>query len=140
MTTSSKILAVVTLASAISVQALPDHQGHPEAARFSHNLDDLAAVRSAHFMAMDLDGNGGVSREEITEYRAQQREQRTGSRADRFERADANGDGQVSAEEARAAAASRLAKLDKNGDGQLSHKEWRRHRGDGPRKPHMGEH
>ena len=76
--------------------------------------------------SMDLNGNGEVTREEIAEYRAKMREQRTGSRADRFERADTDKNGSVSAAEARAAAEAQLSKLDSNGDGELSRKEMRK--------------
>ena len=136
MKTSSKILAILTMGAAMSVQAKPpgDCERRGDGGR---SVADMIAKRSAHFMAMDLNGNGEVTREEIAEFRAKMREQRTGSRADRFERADADKNGAVSAAEARAAATARLTALDTDGDGQLSRKEMRKHgkqggRGAGP--------
>jgi hypothetical protein len=125
MKTSSKILAVLAMGAAMSAQAKPPG-GCERGGEGGHSVTELVAKRSAHFMAMDLNGNGEVTREEIAEYRAKMREQRTGSRADRFERADTDKNGSVSAAEARAAAEAQLSKLDSNGDGELSRKEMRK--------------
>lgn len=76
-----------------------------------------------HFDAIDADGNGQLSRGEITAWTEQAREQARAHLLQQFRAADANADGQLSREEARAGT-PRLYEhfefVDANGDGQVS--------------------
>ncbi len=122
----TKLLALVSLCGAVSVQALPQTECRGAGPEAGFSAEERAANRAENFMKMDLNQDGKVSRQEIGEFKAQRREARTGSRADRFERADADGDGLISAEEILAATQRRLAKQDIDGDGQLSAMEIHR--------------
>lgn len=76
-----------------------------------------------HFDDIDVDGNGQLSRGEITAWTEQAREQARTHLLQQFRAADANADGQLSREEARAGT-PRLYEhfefVDANGDGQVS--------------------
>lgn len=76
-----------------------------------------------HFDAIDADGNGQLSRAEITTWTEQAREQARVQLLAQFKAADVNGDGQLSREEARVGT-PRLYEhfefVDANGDGQVS--------------------
>ena len=89
---------------------------------------------------MDLNSDGNLTREEVTEYKAKLKAEREVNKKDRFDRADANGDGQVSAEEFAASTDKMTKRMDSNGDGNIDRREMfkamRNHGGDG----HDGEH
>lgn len=76
------------------------------------------------FNAMDKDGNGQLSRDEM---RAAAKERMEARAAERFEKLDTNGDGGLSQQELNAAqqqaAGERFKKADTDGDGKLSQTE-----------------
>jgi Ca2+-binding EF-hand superfamily protein len=76
-----------------------------------------------HFDAIDADGNGQLSRAEVTAWTERVREQARARLVQQFQAADVNGDGQLSREEARAGT-PRLYEhfefVDANGDGLVS--------------------
>ena len=77
-----------------------------------------------HFAAIDKDGNGLVSREELKAWRDARRAER-GSRF--FEECDKNKDGGLSKEEflaCRPKGAEKFAKMDKDGNGMISQEEF----------------
>lgn len=88
-------------------------------------IEEVAQRRQQMFAYADLNGDGYLTRAEIEEARAQRREQQTGSRADRFDRADRDGDGKISLEESQANAELMASRLDRNGDGEVSRGEFR---------------
>lgn len=127
MKTSVTLFAVLAMTAAVSAYAFGAGKNGPHNSdRTPPTIDDAASRQAQRFMKMDLNQDGQVSREEIAEFRAQQREKRTGDRADRFERADSNGDGLVSQAEMTAALKARMQALDADGDGVLSRKEARK--------------
>ncbi len=75
---------------------------------------------------MDTDGNGAVSKKEMMDFHTA-----------RFEQSDANGDGEVTKEEFKAAMekmrrkhkGDKFKRLDANGDGQISEEEFKAHKG-----------
>jgi Ca2+-binding EF-hand superfamily protein len=76
-----------------------------------------------HFDAIDADKNGQLSRDEITAWTEQVREQARARVLAQFKAADMNGDGQLSREEARAGTPhlyEHFEFVDVNGDGQVS--------------------
>ena len=83
-----------------------------------------------HFNAMDLNKDGKLTPEEMRSAREAQRKNRTGrfqaAMDERFKKADANGDGSLSREEA-TASMPRMARdfdrLDANKDGKLTREE-----------------
>ena len=81
-----------------------------------------------HFDAMDADRNGQLSRAEISAWAEQRRAEMQARVEEQFRKADGNGDGLLSREEARVAA-PRLYEhfefFDANGDGQLALAELR---------------
>ena len=129
---------------------------------------DKAAHMAQRFAQMDTDGDGMLSQAEFMaahEARAEQREQRREMRGERrggermgmrgmrggrgpghmLQRADADGDGQVTKAELQAAALARFDKADANSDGTISTDErkaarqamreaWRAKRGDDARQ------
>lgn len=94
----------------------------------SIDFTELQARRSdltpEQFNAIDKDGNGLLSREEL---RAVAIERRQARAEERFKQLDTNGDGALSQEELNArwqrAADERFKKLDTDGDGKLSQAE-----------------
>jgi len=83
-----------------------------------------------HFNAMDLNKDGKLTPEEMRSAREAQRKNRTGhfqaAMEERFKKADANGDGSLSREEATASMpqlARDFDRLDANKDGKLTREE-----------------
>lgn len=141
MNISMKFIAATLLCVALPLQA--GEPGRKKADLDTDNdgvvsADELSQHHTARFMKMDIDGDGAVSREDIAEFKARLREARTGSRADRFERADTNGDGLVSEAEAAAVARQKAAKLDADGNGVISRREMHKAFRHGERGRHGG--
>jgi Ca2+-binding EF-hand superfamily protein len=91
------------------------------------------------FAKMDLNGDGNLTREEMTEYKAKMKAEREANKKDRFDRADANEDGQISAEEFAASTDAMAKRMDRNGDGTIDRREmFKSMRDHGGR--HDGEH
>ncbi len=114
------------------------------------DFPELQARRSdlttEQFNAMDKDGNGQLSREEM---RAAGKERMDARAAERFKKLDANGDGGVSQQELNAArqkaADEQFKKADADGDGKLSQAEMTAARenaakGSGDRRGRPGDH
>ena len=95
--------------------------------------DEAAALPriAANFNAIDADGNGQITLDELHAYM----KSRAGQwKAHAFKSADANGDGKVSRDEFLAQAAARFDKLDANKDGFLTPDELKAgHHHHGPR-------
>ncbi|MEM6711311.1 MAG: hypothetical protein AAF590_03415 [Pseudomonadota bacterium] len=87
------------------------------------SLEEFQAVTGDRFASMDADGDGLVSPAEMVAERTARAEERA---AMRIERADANGDGFLSLEEATAASGERFARIDRNDSGTLEPRELRR--------------
>lgn len=80
--------------------------------------DEFRAAAEARFAAMDKDGDGFVTREEMAAARAEMRsrfEARRGDPAERFAAMDADGDGKVTLDEMKQAAEKRMAERGKEG-------------------------
>lgn len=81
-------------------------------------------ITAEQFSAMDKDGNGSLSREEM---RTAGRERMQARAEERFKALDTDGDGGLSREELAArreqAAEERFSRLDANGDGRLTQSE-----------------
>ncbi|MBD2859786.1 hypothetical protein IB286_12305 [Spongiibacter sp. KMU-158] len=122
--------AAATLLLAVSTYTFAEMNGpRPEFGPEGRpSIEQMAQHHAQRFMKMDLNADGSVTRAEIEEFKAQQREQRTGSREDRFSRADTDNNGMVSSEEAQQLAMLKLTERDANGDGQLDRGEF--HRGE----------
>ena len=101
-------------------------------------MSEIEAQAQQRFARLDLDGNGAITRAEATEARekmqAMMAERRAGSEGKRrsmrggaegamFERADANGDGQVTFAEFSTPMMERFATHDANGDGAIDASE-----------------
>lgn len=82
-------------------------------------LQERAAERAR---AMDANGDGYVSFEEMQAWRAAERERRA---RERFARLDTDGDGRVSVEEIQAAQSRRIERMDRNDDGVIDRSDWR---------------
>jgi Ca2+-binding EF-hand superfamily protein len=99
-----------------------DHDGV-----ISHAEARTAPRLANSFNALDTDHNGSLSRDELEQHAENKRREMHDQMEQKFKSADANGDGQLSAEEAKGM--PRLAKdfaaVDKNGDGLVSREELR---------------
>ena len=83
--------------------------------------DEVSAEVWEKISAADKDGNGAVSKAEGKRARAKRRR---GARAKRrFEKADKNGDGQISQDEVSEEIWERLSKADADGDGNVTKEE-----------------
>ncbi|MFT7403323.1 EF-hand domain-containing protein [Zhongshania sp.] len=143
MNTAQKILSVIVSLVAVSAIAGEERKLRPH---FDLNGDgtvttiELSEYRQAEFAKMDLNGDGNLSREEVTEYKAQLKAERKAKKKDRFDRADTNEDGQVSADEFAASTDKMAKRMDRNGDGTIDRREMfkamRSHGDEG----HDGEH
>jgi Ca2+-binding EF-hand superfamily protein len=82
---------------------------------------EFDAERAARFKAIDGNGDGFISTDEMAAYR----EQRRGERAAHFlTRIDTSGDGKISAAEWQANSLQKFVKLDSNGDGAVTADEF----------------
>lgn len=109
-----------------------------------------AAKRSTErFAAMDANGDGQVTREEMQAYRQQRTEDRQANQQQRREEArnraraaDTNGDGAISANEAKAAGMRRLVEnfdaIDRNRDGLVTRDEMQQLRRERAEKGQRG--
>lgn len=80
--------------------------------------DEFRAVAEARFAAMDKDGDGFLTREEMDAARAEMRagfEARRGDPAERFAALDADGDGKVTLDEMKQVFEKRMAERGKQG-------------------------
>lgn len=87
---------------------------------------EVAAMQAEQFGKLDLDGNGEVSADELTEHTLNRQRQRIARMAEmQVKRLDADGDGGVSEEEFTANAQKGFDQRDKNSDGKLTRDEMR---------------
>jgi Ca2+-binding EF-hand superfamily protein len=115
------------LAAALVIAATPALARGPEdRKKFDPDGDgriavaDLDAEHKARMAAADVDGDGYITQDEM---KAQMEKRREEMRAKMFP--DANGDGSVDIGEFRAGADARFKELDANKDGQLTEEEAR---------------
>lgn len=93
---------------------------------------DESRMPSEWFQRADKNQDGGVTLAELSEAREAARQgKRGGAGKRRVGRLDANGDGNISLDEVRSAAAGQFARLDRDGDGALSRDELRSRHGRG---------
>lgn len=88
--------------------------------------DELAAVRKAHVAAMDADGDGKITLDEMTAHMEAEQADRIARKARHMmAELDASGDGAISAAEMEMGQRSdrMFARIDGNGDGQISAEE-----------------
>lgn len=104
-------LALATLPLTFSACAQPA----PPPAGGGMSLDQFLSRQTSRIMAADTDGDGKVSRAEMT---AAAKNGRDPSR--RFDAMDTNHDGMLDASEIRAALTRRFHRLDRNGDGMVT--------------------
>lgn len=147
------VMAIATLV--LPLMAVADHEegGHGKrmAKMMSHlDTDESGTISFSEFrvpegreapeMRMDLNGDGNIARDEVSEAITQHSERAL----TRFDEADLDGNGIVTGDERRQAAFNRI---DSNGDGQLTKseigkarqemgKKMRRHAGKGNGKKH----
>lgn len=129
------IAAGLALAFATGYAATAQAQAEPQGKRGERSIDiatlqERAAERAR---AMDANGDGYISFEEMQAWREAERERRA---RERFARLDTDGDGRVSVEEFQAAQEKRIARLDRSGDGMVDRGHWHERRGHhrGPRR------
>ena len=146
-------LGVIAItASVLPLMAVADHEegGHGKrmAKMMSHlDTDESGTISFSEFrvpeapdMRMDLNGDGNIARDEVSEAITQHSERALA----RFDETDLDSDGVVTSDERRQAAFNRV---DSNGDGQLTKsemgkarkklgKKMRRHGGKGSGKKH----
>lgn len=147
------VMAIAT--SVLPLMAVADHEegGHGKrmSKMMSHlDTDESGTISLSEFrmpegreapeMRMDLNGDGNIARDEVSEAITQHSERALA----RFDEADLDGNGVVTGDERRQAAFNRI---DSNGDGQLTKsemgnarkemgKKMRRHAGKGNGKKH----
>lgn len=96
--------------------------------------DEADAAHLAHFAESDADSDGAISYEE---YEAKAMERAREHFKKMFSHVDKDNDGQLSAEEFSSQGAGRFEKMDANSDGQVTKEEMKaHHKPDG----HMGHH
>ena len=147
------VVAITASVLPLMVLADPEAGGHTkQTAKMMSNLDTdgsgtislsefrMPVGRGAADMRMDLNGDGNIARDEVSEAITQHSERALA----RFNEADLDGNGVVTGDERRQAAFDRI---DSNGDGQLTKsemdkarkelgKKMRRHAGKGSGKKH----
>lgn len=88
---------------------------------------EFDAQRAAQFKAMDADGNGVLTAEEMKAFHEQHRADMRDGMAGKFiKRIDTSGDGKVSAAEWQAGSLQKFVKLDDNGDGAITADEFQK--------------
>ena len=148
--TIKTLLGGVAISAAVALSAATGavaERGHGGQERFNAvdtdgngliSVEEFSVKRTTDFVEIDTDGNGAISEAEMMAHREKRRAEREAKRSEKqakgvarmFERADRNGDGQISLEEFEATGNQRFARMDKNGDGSLAPNEMkRRHHG-----------
>ena len=116
---TTALLALGAGATAIAQQARGEHgwsKGEPmDVAAMEQRIAERAA-------AIDADGDGTITAEEVIAYRDAQRLEREQRRLQRY---DSNGDGVVTVEDYVAAHRERIARMDADGDGVITREEMR---------------
>ena len=114
-----------------------DHDGVISSAEANANSPRLAQS----FAALDTDKNGSLSRAELEQHAQHKRREMHDRMEEKFKAADANGDGQLSTEEAQGMPriGNDFAAIDANQDGLVSRDELRA-RAEAKHKEHMERH
>ncbi len=99
-------------------------------------LEEFTKVATERFTSADADKNGQLTVAEVSAEIEKMRSARMASHM--IERFDGNGDGVLTAEEAKSAQTKVFALLDKNDDGKIAANERPRHMGRGGMKGGMG--
>lgn len=90
------------------------------------SMEEVAAMQADRFKKLDLDGNGEVTADELTEHTLTVQRKRIARMAEmQVNRLDSNKDGVVSEEEFTASAEEGFARRDANDDGELTREEMR---------------
>lgn len=137
----SFLMIAAGAALALPAAAHADHHGRQGVDADGDGIVTMAEVEAhtaQRFARLDADGNGAITQAEIEQMRAMMHERRAermaeggkdgerrkrrggrGGQGQMFERADSNGDGQVTLAEFQAPALERFAKHDTNNDGAI---------------------
>lgn len=90
---------------------------------------EMLEQRQTKFAKMDLNGDGYVTQAETAELKAQMDAKREKMRSEKakahFAKADTNGDGMISVEEFASKSEERIKLLDADGNGEISREEMR---------------
>ena len=116
-------------------QAAPSPAARMNRAEGPMTLTAMQVRSDERFRAADTNGDGVISGDELAALSAGSGRQSMGGRG--LARADADGDGRITLEEARAQVAERFARMDLNGDGAITDDE-RPQRGDFGGRPGGG--